>query len=86
MKNEKSVVVLKGEGSHVHELVGDFSIKNHDRFSEVYVNSKGELNHIHPITKKFAEHNSLVLKKGLFIQGRQMEFNYFTNSNDDIWD
>ena len=30
MKNEKSVVVLKGEGSHVHELVGDFSIKLKD--------------------------------------------------------
>lgn len=85
-KAENKKIILKGEGANQHTLYGKFTIEeNHDFFSEVKVIKDSELKHEQP-DGTFAEHNTLKIKKGNWIIGKQVEYNPFRRSISQIWD
>lgn len=84
-KKSKNWLALKGEGTNSHFVEGNILVFEKPEFSELFVNSDGILHHKTP-TGKFAEHNPLSMKKGLFIQGKQVEYNPWTNNIEQIWD
>lgn len=84
LKNKQ--VILRGEGLNEHVLYGDFKIENEETdFSTIHVSKEGVLQHEDP-SGKFAEHYTLPLKKGIWAQGRQVEYNPFNESIQNVWD
>ena len=82
--SEKRVLLL-GEGIHQHTLYG--RIENDNRFSEddIILDDDGILVHEKPDGSK-GEHHSLLVDKGRWIMGRQVEFDPFSGHVTRVWD
>ena len=79
-------VMLFGEGSHLHMLHGDFKIDvDAKEFSTLVVTKDCELRHETP-SGSFAEHNTLIIDKGNWAMGKQVEFNPFTREVSNVFD
>lgn len=90
MKNKRTKktkhTVLKGEGVNQHTLYGNFSVdENATDFAEISVSEDTELRHEQP-DGSFAEHNTLKVKKGEWVMGKQVEYNPFKQTISRIWD
>lgn len=86
MKNQTKKVMLVGEGIHQHTLYGNFQIEeNVLDFAPVKVIEDSELRHEKP-TGEFAEHNTLIIEKGDWVMGKQVEYNPFSQKIERIWD
>lgn len=81
----KRVVILKGEGANQHTLYGDFKMTEVD-FSEFTVNERGVLRHETPTQQYSNEHKPLSIEKGLWVQGKQVEYNPFNREVTQVWD
>lgn len=85
-KTKKKQTLLKGEGANQHTLYGKFSMEdNHDDFATLTVLENSELRHEQP-NGSFGEHNTLKVKKGEWVMGKQVEYNPFKRSISQIWD
>ena len=85
-KTEKKKIILKGEGANQHTLYGKFKIEEeHSHFSVLEVIEDSELKHEQP-NGSFAEHNTLKVKKGDWVLGKQVEYNPFKRTISQIWD
>lgn len=79
-------VILVGEGIHQHVLHGNFKIDvDANEFSTLVVTSQCELKHETP-SGSFAEHNTLIIDKGNWVMGKQVEYNPFTREVSMVWD
>jgi hypothetical protein len=98
---EKKTLIV-GNGGHRHNLVGKIAVKNTkddihtlngnanvndvvEDFVEIDVLKDTELKH-QTADEKFGEHNTLKLDKGLWITGKQVEFNPFDGKVSRVWD
>jgi hypothetical protein len=98
----KKKTLIVGNGGHQHDLIGKISVKHteddihilngntsvndvEDDFIQVNVLEDTLLKHQ---TKegKFGEHNTLELEKGLWVSGKQVEFNPFDGKVSRVWD
>lgn len=81
MINNKHTFIV-GNGGHQHTLYGNFHITNDE-----YVVCKQDCLLKHE-TKSGAkgEHHTLTLEKGVYREGRQMEFNPFSGKVTRVWD
>lgn len=84
-KNYKKIVVLKGEGENQHVLYAECKVEIQDEFSKFIITKDGILKHEKP-NGSFAEHQSLKIEKGFWIQGKQVEYNPFEQKVTNIWD
>jgi len=78
-------VLLKGEGLHQHVLHGEFTIDETTEFSNIVITKDGLLKHETP-SGAFAEHNTLLVGKGSWVMGKQVEYNPFDETISRIWD
>lgn len=79
-------IILKGEGANQHTLYGKFKMEdNHTFFTDIEVLEDSELKHEQP-NGQFAEHNTLKVKKGNWVLGKQVEYNPFKRTISQIWD
>ena len=85
MKKKTKHTLLKGEGTNQHTLYGNFQITENGDFTEVAVKQESNLQHEEP-NGKFAEHNTLIVDKGKWVMGKQVEFNPFENTISRVWD
>ena len=86
MKKANKKTILRGEGSNQHTIYGDFKVKNEtDDFTIISVLKDAELRHEEP-NGEFAEHNTLKVDKGVWVMGRQVEFNPFKRTISQVWD
>lgn len=85
-KTKNKHTLLKGEGANQHTLYGKFKVDdNHSDFADVSVLEDSELRHEQP-DGSFAEHNTLKVKKGEWVMGKQVEYNPFKRSVSQVWD
>ena len=86
MKKKNKVTLLKGEGANQHTLYGDFQVEEmQNDFFEVSVKSESHLKHEEP-NGKFAEHKGLMIEKGEWKMGKQVEYNPFNDTISRVWD
>lgn len=82
----KKVTILGNDASHQHTLHGEFEVTNNDdRFKVIDVKKDSLLKHETPSGEK-AEHETLKIGIGTWVQGEQVEFNPFDNSVSKVWD
>ena len=81
MINNKHTFIV-GNGGHQHTLYGNFHITNDE-----YVVCKQDCLLKHE-TKSGAkgEHHTLTLEKGVYREGKQVEFNPFSGNITRVWD
>lgn len=85
-KTKKQHTLLKGEGANQHTLYGKFKVEETETdFADVSVLEESQLRHEQP-DGSFAEHNTLKVKKGEWVMGKQVEYNPFKQSISRIWD
>jgi hypothetical protein len=83
-KNKQTI--LKGEGANQHTLYGKIEMQdNHPDFAEVSVLEETHLKHEQP-DGSFGEHNTLKVDKGDYVMGKQVEYNPFQQTINQIWD
>ena len=85
MQKQKEKVLLVGEGIHQHTLKGEFTIDD-ERYALINVLKPSILHHEKPNGEFSKEHFPISVEKGVWIQGRQTEYNPFTREFEDIWD
>ena len=86
MKTMKKQTILVGEGVHQHTLYGSFKSNNElSDFAELEVLEDTLLKHEKP-NGEFAEHKGLMVSKGNWVMGKQIQWNPFTKSNIRILD
>jgi hypothetical protein len=89
MPKKKAVkhMLMKGSGANHHSLHGVVDIPEHgeNEFYALTVQEDAHLKHETP-TGEFAEHNTLLVEKGEWFMGKQVEFNPFDNTVVRIWD
>jgi hypothetical protein len=86
MKAKNRQIILLGEGHHQHTMYGDFeftAVREELNFLEVKEDSL--LRHETPQGEP-AEHKTLHIDKGLWVQGKQVEYNPFTRDTTRVWD
>ena len=84
MKPKNKKTLLKGEGINQHTLYGNFEANDND-FAGVLVKEESHLKHETP-NGEFAEHKGLMIEKGNWIMGKQVEYNPFTQEINRVWD
>lgn len=85
MKKNKQTL-LKGEGANQHTLYGDFIAESIETaFAKVVVKKESHLKHEEP-NGKFAEHKGLMVEKGNWVMGKQVEYNPFKREITMVWD
>jgi hypothetical protein len=82
---KKKHILLRGEGIHQHTLYGDFTIEESTDFSKLTLSKDGVLKHEQP-NGSFGEHKSLLIEKGVWVMGKQVEYNPFKGEVTRIWD
>lgn len=83
----KKLVLLKGEGTNLHVLHGDFEVlEQDDSFTVISVNEPSLLKHETPEGYFSQEHKTLNVPKGSWVMGKQVEWNPFSAKIVDIWD
>lgn len=86
MEKMKKQTILVGEGIHQHTLYGSFkSESNVSDFAEIEILEETLLKHEKP-NGEFAEHKGLMVSKGGWVMGRQVEYNPFTRDTTRVWD
>jgi hypothetical protein len=81
MKKMKKQTILVGEGIHQHTLYGSFKSNSEvSDFAEIEVLEETLLKHEKP-NGEFAEHKGLMVNKGSWVMGLQIQFNPFTRDN-----
>jgi len=84
VKNKHTV--LRGEGSNQHTIYGNFKVESETAdFSVISVKEEAELRHEEP-NGEFAEHNTLKVDKGVWVMGKQVEYNPFKRTVSQVWD
>lgn len=80
--------LLVGEGTNQHTLYGDFSIdlEIDTDFPEVLVKNDSDLKHEKPNGAWSNEHKTLRVDKGIWVMGKQVEYNPFNREVTRIWD
>lgn len=81
-------VILRGEGSNLHVLEGEYvEIEPQDKDSEVRIFKVEEafVQHETPAGNK-AEHETLKANKGMYVLGKQVEYNPMLRIITRIWD
>lgn len=76
---------MKGEGTNQHTLYGNFKSKENGDVIELDVTSESVLRHEQP-DGQFGEHQPLLIKKGKWVTGKQVEYNPFDQKISRIWD
>jgi hypothetical protein len=82
---KKRHTLLLGEGIHQHTLYGDFAISQKEVFADVEVLETSLLKHEKP-NRTFGEHETLEVKKGKYVMGKQVEYNPFNKKVERVWD
>jgi hypothetical protein len=81
MINNKHTFIV-GNGGHQHTLYGNFHITN-----EGYVVCKQDCLLKHETKSgSSGEHHTLTLEKGVYREGKQVEFNPFSGNITRVWD
>mgnify|MGYP003331428375 CR=1 FL=1 len=79
--------LLKGEGVNQHTLYGNFAIdESQSDFTDVLVEKDSLLKHEKPDGSFSNEHRTLLVEKGDWVMGKQVEFNPFDQKITRIWD
>jgi len=78
---KNKAILLKGN-SHLHVLYGKFSLNDGNG---ILVEEDCLLRHEQP-NGKFAEHKGLIMERGNWEQGKQVEYNPFTRDVGLVWD
>jgi len=93
MKTKKNkLVLLKGEGAHQHVLHGEFettTVKAEMNIPEgkiLKVKNTSELKHEKIDGSWSNEHHTLEMETGIWVLGRQVEYNPITLTEEQIWD
>jgi hypothetical protein len=88
MEKLKKHTLLLGEGIHQHTLYGEFKTDrtNENDFRDVIVTQESELRHEKPNHTWSNEHKTLIIDKGSWRMGKQVEFNPFNQSVSRVWD
>lgn len=85
-RKENKQVLLKGDGINQHTLYGKFAIDGEiTDFVEVSVKDDCVLKHEEE-NGKFAEHQALAIDKGIWVMGKQVEYNPFSREVSRVWD
>ena len=86
MKKTNKHTLLKGEGANQHTLYGQFNFdETATDFVDVEVEKQSELKHEQP-NGSFGEHFTLLIDKGNWSMGKQVEYNPFENTTTQVWD
>ena len=84
---ENKHTLLKGEGINQHTLYGDFLIADEvTDFSAFKVSKDSFLKHEKPNGKWSDEHKTLLVEKGGWVMGKQVEYNPFNQRISRVWD
>jgi len=84
MKKKKQTI-LKGS-SNQHTLYGEIEMANKPTdFAEVNVLKETILRH-EQSNGSFGEHNALIVDKGEWVMGKQVEYNPFKKTISQVWD
>ena len=84
---KKKHTLLKGEGVNQHTLYGNFAIdESQSDFTDVLVEKDSLLKHEKPDGSFSNEHRTLLVEKGDWVMGKQVEFNPFDQKITRIWD
>lgn len=86
----KRTIVLKGEGSNLHVLEGEYvevdpGTEKENVTTRVFEVEKALIKHETPSGEK-AEHETLKVEKGMYVLGRQVEYNPAERIITNIWD
>lgn len=83
---KKKHTILKRQGSNQHTLYGNFDIeKDKVEFQKVIVKDEVQLKH-EQSDGSFGEHHTLNVDKGVWVTGKQVEYNPFKREITQIWD
>ena len=84
---KKKHTLLKGEGVNQHTLYGNFAIdESQSDFTDVLVEKDSLLKHEKPDGSFSNEHRTLLVEKGDWVMGKQVEYNPFSRQVTRIWD
>lgn len=87
MKKTKKHTLLKGEGTNQHTLYGEFVIdKNVTEFNQIEVTKESLLKHEKPNGNFSNEHKALQVDEGVWVMGKQVEYNPFKRTISQVWD
>jgi hypothetical protein len=86
MKKSKKHTLLKGEGTNQHTLYGDFMVEEVADFPAIVVQKDSVLKHEQPDGSFSNEHKGLVIDKGNWSMGKQVEYNPFEQRVTQVWD
>jgi len=86
MKKTKKHTPLKGEGTNQHTLYGEFLIEEVADFPAIVVQQDSVLKHEQPDGSFSNEHKGLVIDKGNWSMGKQVEYNPFEQRITQVWD
>jgi hypothetical protein len=82
----KKQTILLGEGIHQHTLYGSFeSDTTIEDFASIEVLEETLLQHEHP-SGSFGEHKTLIVDRGSWRMGKQVEYNPFSGKVERVWD
>jgi hypothetical protein len=82
----QKIVILEGEGTHRHVILGEALKQYHpDGFNTLRLKDDAVLRHETPQGTP-GEHRSLPLEKGTWVMGRQVEFDPFEQRVTQVWD
>ena len=84
---KKKHTLLKGEGVNQHTLYGNFAIdESQSDFTDVLVEKDSLLKHEKPDGSFSNEHRTLLVEKGDWVMGKQVEYNPFNQRTTRVWD
>jgi hypothetical protein len=86
MVKKQKHTLLRGEGTNQHTLYGNFLVEEVEDFPAVEVKEDSILKHEQPDGSFSNEHKGLVIDKGLWSMGKQVEYNPFDQKVTQIWD
>jgi hypothetical protein len=86
MKKSKKHTLLKGEGTNQHTLYGNFMVEEVADFPAIVVQKDSVLKHEQPDGSFSNEHKGLVVDKGNWSLGKQVEYNPFEQRITQVWD
>lgn len=86
-KTENKKTLLKGQGTNQHTLYGDLLINQTiSDFEPIIVKSQSILKHEKPNGQFSNEHKPLIVSKGEWLMGKQVEYNPMKKTISQIWD
>ena len=86
-KIENKKTLLKGQGVNQHTLYGNLLIYEEiGDFESIIVKSKTILKHEKPNGEFSNEHKPLIISKGEWVMGKQVEYNPMKRTTSQIWD